>query len=98
MNVAGTRHFDWTLLLGYDIFISYKRSPLASNYSRNLRNALAEQGFKCFLDQEQTEGGVELRPALQRAIRRSRLLVVLAEPNVVHSHYVGGEIESFRSN
>ncbi len=89
--------FDWSLLLGYDIFISYKRGAAASVYSRNLRNALSDVGFKCFLDQEQTEGGVELTPALRKALRRTRLLVVLVEPNVVRSEYVPGEIGTFRA-
>jgi WD40 repeat protein len=97
MKTADKSHFDWSLLLGFDIFISYKRGPAASTYSRNLRNGLAEMGFKCFLDQEQTEGGVELTPALQRALRRSRLLLVLAEPNALLSSYVSAEVREFLS-
>ena len=38
---------------------------------------------------------MELQPALQRALRRSRLLVVVAETNVLRSVYVPKEIEQF---
>ncbi len=95
MDSHAKSRFDWSRLLGYDVFISYKRGPLTSIYARNLRNGLAALGFSCFLDQEETEGGVELTPALQRALRRSRLLVVLAEPDVASSRYVPDEIRTF---
>jgi len=86
MKANDRNRFDWSLLLGYDIFISYKRSAAASTYSRNLRNGLAELGFKCFLDQEQTEGGVELTPALNRALRRSRSHEVPVDPRGVRKN------------
>lgn len=86
--------FNWTLLLGYDFFISYKRGR-GSNYAQSLFNALEAEGYTCFLDQEETEGGVRLQDALPSAIKRSRVLVILAEPEIVESEYIADEIRTY---
>ena len=57
--VPARRGFKWSLLLGFDIFVSYRRGPHASVYIRNLKNELQSQGFTAFVDQEETEGGEE---------------------------------------
>ena len=87
--------FEWSRLLGYDIFISYRRTPTSVPFARNLRNALVNEGYCCFLDQEDSEGGVHLTPALKRALKRSSLLAVIAEPAVVESEWVRDEIDFF---
>ena len=95
--MAQTRRFNWSSLLGYDVFISYRQNPDSVLYARNLRNALSNEGYTCFLDQEETWGGVELTPALARALKRSRLLVVIAESSVSQSRWVSLEVEHFRA-
>jgi WD40 repeat protein len=90
------RRIDWSLLLGYDFFISYHRTS-SENYARSLFYALEAEGFGCFLDQEDSEGGVRLRDALPRALRRSRVLLIIAEPGVLESDYIGQEILDYLS-
>ncbi len=82
------------LLLGYDIFISYRRTD-AGDYAEKLAIALQEQGFICFLDREETVAGIKLSPALNRALRRSHTLVVILTPGVLKSDWVEQEVETF---
>jgi len=89
-----TPRFFWSLLFGYDFFISYRRDE-ASAYAEKLHRNLCEQGFVCFLDREQTVGGVELAPTIRSALKRSRALVVILTPNVVQSPWVKQEVEAF---
>jgi hypothetical protein len=85
---------DPSLLFGYDVFISYSRGR-ASEYARGIVKALGKR-VVCFLDEEQTEEGVHLQPALVRALGRSGLLVVVAEAEVSDSKFVPQEISLFR--
>jgi hypothetical protein len=45
--------------LGYDTFISYRRTD-AGDYAKKLAVALQEQGFICFLDREETVAEITL--------------------------------------
>ena len=95
-GIKGRRRFKWSIFLGFDIFISYRRGKHASSYVRNLQNALQSEGFICFVDQEESEGGERLAEVIRKSVRRSRMLVVLAEPRVVDSPWVAQEIGLFR--
>jgi TIR domain len=52
-------------------------------------------GLTPFLDRDETPGGAELTPSLVRALRRSRMLVVLLTPDVLDSEWVQQEVETF---
>lgn len=84
----------WTFLFGYDIFLSYRRAD-AGQYAEALAEALQADGLACFLDREETVGGVELAPALTKALRRSRMLVAVLTPGVPESEWIAKEIEAF---
>jgi hypothetical protein len=84
----------WTILFGYDIFLSYRRAD-AGLYAEALAEALQTEGLVCFLDREETVGGVELAPALTKALRRSRMLVAVLTPGVPQSEWIVKEIEAF---
>ncbi|MGE3510192.1 MAG: toll/interleukin-1 receptor domain-containing protein [Vicinamibacterales bacterium] len=97
MKDDGTRRrrfFAWTSLLGYDVFISYRRSE-ATEYSERLHRELTAAGLTVFLDRDETPGGDELTPALRRALRRSRMLVLLLTPEVLRSNWVQDEVRLF---
>ena len=86
--------FAWSALLGYDIFISYRRSD-GSAYAEKLWRDLKAAGIAPFLDRDETPGGARLTPSLMRALRRSRMLVVLLTPDVLDSEWVQQEVETF---
>ena len=58
-------------VFGYDVFLSYKQSDSLA-YATQLRRALTDLGLVCFFDQEETAAGVELKPAIERALKRTR--------------------------
>lgn len=86
--------FAWSAILGYDIFISYRRTD-GSAYAEKLWRDLKSAGLTPFLDRDETPGGAQLTPTLVRALRRSRMLVVLLTPDVLDSEWVQQEVETF---
>ena len=86
---------NWSALLGFDVFISYRQGE-ASAYARALTTNLRAAGFVCFFDQEETVGGVILSPAIQKALRKSRILLVIAAHDVSESKWVQLEVDTFR--
>lgn len=81
-------------VFGYDVFISYARAD-ARAYAEALSEALALVGLKCFLDHRELPAGEALTPALERGLRRSIALLVVASPQAVDSTYVPLEIGRF---
>ena len=86
--------FAWSAILGHDIFISYRRSD-GSAYAEKLWRDLKSAGLTPFLDRDETPGGAQLTPTLVRALRKSRMLVVLLTPDVLDSEWVQQEVETF---
>ncbi len=84
----------WIFLFGYDIFLSYRRAE-SGPYVEALVKLLEERGLVCFIDHEETVGGVALAPALKTALRRSRMLVAVLTPSVPRSDWIVKEIEAF---
>jgi WD40 repeat protein len=83
-------------LFGYDVFISYRRGD-ASTYAATLALKLHERhDLVVFLDDQELDAGEQL-PALLRAVRRSRMLVVLVTPNVAQSLFVPREVATARA-
>ena len=90
--VAGFVKRPWShALFGYDVFISYTRRD-----AREYANALAitlhrDHDLVVFLDDKEFDVGERL-PVLLRAARRSRMVVVLASPQVSLSRFVPQEV------
>jgi WD40 repeat protein len=80
------RHF-----LGYDLFISYSRHD-ARNYAANLAARLQSEDLVCFLDREALLAGDVLNSSLERGIRRSSVLLLIASPGAIASPHVGLEL------
>lgn len=91
-----TRLFSWPFrfFFGDDIFISYAREK-GTSYSAGLANRLAEKGYSCRLDQWETSPGEQLPPQQIRALRWSKMLVLLATPAAARSENVAFEIKEF---
>lgn len=78
---------DW-----YDVFISYQRSDIA--WAERLANDLSQRKLSCFYDQHIIIGE-PLAEALNRALDRSRVLVVLWSSATRESSGVLTEIAGF---
>jgi len=84
----------WAFIIGFDVFISYRRSEAAA-YAEELARQLNRNGLICFLDREETAAGAELTYALKSALRRSRAMVCVVTPGVADSHWIRQEVTQF---
>lgn len=94
------RRFNWPRVFGYDFFISFKLGPPpvgAQSYASDLARRLRELDFTVFFSEEEASPGEKLDSTLVKALRRSRILVVVAnEGALVQSLWVRKEVEEFR--
>ena len=99
--VVGTRwRFRVPRIFGYDFFVSFKLGapPIgAQSYASDLARRLRERDFTVFFSEEEAPPGEQLDGTLVRALRRSRVLVVVVnEGALIQSTWVRKEVEEFR--
>lgn len=85
--------FNWSVLFGFDIFISYRRKD-AAVYAGELYRRL-QGDFLCFLDDHESPPGTPLKSSINRALDRSRVLLLIATSDVLSSEWVPAEVERF---
>ena len=90
----GPPTINWSLLFGFDIFISYSRHE-AGAYANELYARLRAQDFLCYLDDHESPPGTALTRSIDRALDRSRVLVLIASPAALQSEWVSKEVEQF---
>ncbi len=94
------RRLQWPRTFGYDFFVSFKLGlpPIgAQSYASDLARRLRERDFTVFFSEEEAPPGEQLDDTLVRALRRSRVLVVVVnEGALTHSTWVRKEVEEFR--
>src|SRR5207237_6353570 len=78
----------------YDVFISYSHSD-AKDYAVNLKKQLGSLDFACFIDEEESPPGLSLGSTLEKALRKSAVLVLLATERALTRPYVALEFERF---
>ena len=88
------QRISWSVLAGYDLFISYRRSD-AKQYATALFEALRRADFRCFLDDNDATPGKPLTSKLLWALNRSKVLLVVASPDLHLSTWVPQEVEIF---
>ena len=94
------RRFNWPRVFGYDFFVSFKLGipPIgAQSYASDLARRLRELDFTVFFSEEEAPPGEKLDATLVKALRRSRILVVVTnEGALAQSLWVRKEVEEFR--
>jgi energy-coupling factor transporter ATP-binding protein EcfA2 len=83
-----------THLFGFDVFVSYSQID-GRFYALSLIEALQSRGIACWLDQHEIMPGTGLSIQLRSAVRRSRVMVVIASDAARASEYVRLETEAF---
>ena len=78
----------------YDVFISYSHSD-AKQYAENLKQQLSNLDFACFLDKEESPPGLSLGPTLEKALKKSAVLVLLATERALTRPYIEMEFGRF---
>jgi WD40 repeat protein len=86
----------WERLFGYDFFISYAwrdgRSYAEALYSRLTS---PQHRYRCFIDDKEMGGGQEWRAAVNRALLKSSVMLLVATPGAFESENVSQELEAF---
>ena len=77
----------------YDVFISYSHSE--KPYAANLKKQLNSLDYSCFFDEEESPPGSSLDPTLDKALRKSAVLVLLATERALSRPYIISEFEKF---
>lgn len=95
-----TLRFNWARLVGYDFFISFKLGAFdeggAQSYASDLARRLHQGDFKVFFSEEEASLGEELDGTISRWLRRSRVLIVIANDGALtRSKWVRKEVEIF---
>jgi len=78
----------------YDVFISYSHSD-ARQYAENLKQQLGSLDFACFIDKEESPPGLSLGPTLEKALKKSAVLVLLATERSLTRPYIEMEFTRF---
>lgn len=84
-------------LLGYDIFISYSHAD-SLGYAMALENRLKAIDLVCFRDAREMPVGSRLEDAINWALTKSQMLVVVGTEGAVSSDWVGREVCTFLSS
>src|SRR5262249_9020317 len=79
--------------MGSDIFLSYRWSDNAKKYALSLRDALDKRGLDCFVDETSLSKGENIPHSIRRAIRSSKMVVLLATADAAESKWIPQEIQ-----
>jgi len=79
-------------LFGYDIFLSYARKD-AAEYAEFLEQWLEAAGYATFRDDHEIAPGDPLNSVIRRAVRRSRLFILVDTPTARKSGWVVNEVK-----
>ena len=96
-----TRRSFAARLFGYDLFISFALGHLprgTQSYASDLARQLRERDFAVFYSEDEAAPGDELTDTLRQALRRARILVVIANKGMLmRPGWVKTEVETFRA-
>ena len=87
--------FFTQLLSGNDVFISYRWAY--KPYALKLAEELEKRGLDCFIDESSLHRGESIPGTITRAIRRSRMLVLIATNDITQSTWIPQELELARA-
>ena len=78
-------------MASFDVFLSYNHAdrPL----TENLKRFLEKHGFSCWMDEPELRAGEAVKPAIQRALKSSRVLCAVVTPNYGGTYWTRAEAE-----
>ncbi|GJZ63251.1 TMV resistance protein N-like protein isoform X1 [Tanacetum coccineum] len=76
----------------YDVFLSFRGADTRNNFTNHLHTALVNANIKTFLDDNEIETGLYLKPELESAIRASRASIVVLSKNYASSTWCLNEL------
>lgn len=70
---------------GYDIFLSFRGLDTRKTFTHHLYMGLKQEGFRIFRDDDEIDPGENIKSVLQKAIRNSRMSVIVVSKNYHNS-------------
>lgn len=76
----------------YDVFLSFRGEDTRNNFTGHLYTALCQRGLYTFIDDHELRRGEEIAPTLVKAIRESRVSVIVFSQNYASSRWCLDEL------
>ncbi|KAJ9558662.1 hypothetical protein OSB04_013276 [Centaurea solstitialis] len=76
----------------YDVFLSFSGFDTRFSFTDHLYHALVNANITTFLDDEEVEIGLSLKPELESAIKASRASIIVLSPNYAFSTWCLNEL------
>jgi len=76
----------------YDMFLSFRGEDTRKTFIDHLFTALVQQGFRTFRDDDEIEKGENLKSELEKAIRQSKILIVIISKDYAFSTWCLDEL------
>ena len=94
MNLTTLLSRPYSLLFGYDIFISYAHRG-SQVYAGKLDEQLTSLDYSCFIDKKEVPSGRPLNKSLAFALRASKTLILIGTEGALNRDYVQLEFQEF---
>ncbi|KAM7474503.1 hypothetical protein LguiB_021746 [Lonicera macranthoides] len=76
----------------YDVFLSFRGKDTRKTFTDHLYTGLVQQGFRTFRDNDEVEGGENLKSELEKEIRQSKIYVVVISKDYASSTWCLDEL------
>lgn len=83
---------DGSYDISYDVFLSFRGEDVRKNFADHLHTAL-KGIFRTFRDEEKIRMGEAIEPAISKAIKGSRVFIVIFSKNYANSGWCLNELE-----
>ncbi|KAH1151335.1 hypothetical protein GYH30_045032 [Glycine max] len=71
----------------YDVFLSFRGEDTRYGFTGNLYNVLRERGIHTFIDDDEPQEGDEITTALEAAIEKSKIFIIVLSENYASSSF-----------
>ncbi|KAM7470196.1 hypothetical protein LguiA_008379 [Lonicera macranthoides] len=76
----------------YDVFLSFRGEDTRKNFTDHLYTALVQAGYRTYRDEDEIERGESLEPALDKAIKGSRMSIIVLSKDYASSPWCLDEL------
>ena len=76
----------------YDVFLSFRGEDTRYGFTGNLYNVLRERGIHTFIDDDEPQEGDEITTALEAAIEKSKIFIIVLSENYASSSFCLNEL------
>ena len=87
MTAPASSSSSFSFSFAYDVFLSFRGSDTRYGFTGNLYKALSDKGINTFIDDKELRKGEEITPTLLKAIKESRIAIVVFSKNYAFSAF-----------